>query len=42
MTAELQQGQVDAATAVGVLEALAGLAQRARAGGSGLYCWWPL
>ncbi|MEX0172499.1 hypothetical protein MRBLMG1_005226 [Streptomyces sp. LMG1-1-1.1] len=42
MTAELKQGKVDAETAAGVLEALAGLAQRARVGGLRLYCWWSL
>lgn len=42
MTAELQQVSVDAETAAGVLEALAGLAQRAQLGGLRLYCWWSL
>ncbi|MEV0039244.1 hypothetical protein [Streptomyces sp. NPDC050804] len=42
VTAELQQSQVDAGTAAGILEALAGLAQRARLGGLRLYCWWSL
>lgn len=41
-TPELQQSQVDAETAAGVLEGLAGLARRARASRSGLYCWWSL
>ncbi|WP_331747190.1 hypothetical protein OG365_39970 (plasmid) [Streptomyces sp. NBC_00853] len=42
MTAELQQCQVDAQTALGVLEALAGLARRAGAAGLRLYCQWSL
>jgi hypothetical protein len=42
MTAELEQSQVDAQTALGVLEALAGLAQRAQAAGLRVYCWWSL
>ncbi|QLJ02864.1 hypothetical protein HZZ00_18840 [Streptomyces sp. NEAU-sy36] len=33
---------LDAATAAVVLEALAGLARRARAAGLRLYCWWTL
>ena len=40
MTAE--QGRVDCETAAGVLEALADLAQRARADGMRLYCRWSL
>ncbi len=42
MTDELRRWPVDAETAVGVLEALAGLARRARAESRGLYCWWSL
>ncbi|WP_329124522.1 hypothetical protein [Streptomyces sp. NBC_01353] len=42
MTAELRQIQVDAKTAAVALEALAGLAHRARADGLQLYCWWSL
>ncbi|WP_431676247.1 hypothetical protein [Kitasatospora sp. KL5] len=42
MTAELQQCQVDSETALGVLEALVGLAQRAGAAGLRLYCRWSL
>lgn len=42
LTDELRMGRVDADTASGVLAALAGLARRARASGSHLYCWWAL
>ncbi|MFE1873192.1 hypothetical protein ACFW9N_20190 [Streptomyces sp. NPDC059496] len=42
MTAELQQSKVDASNALDVLEALAGLAQRARSSDMHLYCWWSL
>ncbi|MGW3634728.1 hypothetical protein ACWD7F_32025 [Streptomyces sp. NPDC005122] len=42
MTAELRQNQVDAETAGGALEALAGLARRAQPAGLRLYCWWSL
>ncbi|MCX4572491.1 hypothetical protein OHB41_04670 [Streptomyces sp. NBC_01571] len=41
-TDELRQNQVDAGTAAGALEALAGLARRARPAGLRLYCWWAL
>ncbi|MFG2820891.1 hypothetical protein ACGFX4_15865 [Kitasatospora sp. NPDC048365] len=41
-TPELQQCQVDARTALGVLEALAGLTRRAGAAGLRLYCRWTL
>lgn len=41
-TPELRQARVDADMAAGVLEALAGLARRARADGLRLYCWWAL
>ncbi|GAA2785350.1 hypothetical protein GCM10010441_07910 [Kitasatospora paracochleata] len=42
MTAELQHCQVDALAALGVLEALVSLAQRAGATGLRLYCQWSL
>ncbi|WP_328786571.1 MULTISPECIES: hypothetical protein [unclassified Streptomyces] len=42
MTAELQQSKVDTSNALDVLEALAGLAQRARSSDMHLYCWWSL
>ncbi|GII27768.1 hypothetical protein [Planotetraspora mira] len=42
MTEELQQSQVYAETAAGVLEELVGLARRARASHLRLYCWWSL
>ncbi|MER7772945.1 hypothetical protein [Kitasatospora sp. NPDC096140] len=42
MTAELQQSKVDAFNALDVLEAMAGLAQRARAADMHLYCWWSI
>ncbi|MFI1095413.1 hypothetical protein [Streptomyces sp. NPDC020917] len=42
LTAELRQFQVDEATAVDVLDALAALARRARSGGLRVYCWWSL
>ncbi|MER7845071.1 hypothetical protein ABTZ03_14140 [Kitasatospora sp. NPDC096077] len=42
MTAELRQCQVDARTALGVLESLAGLVRRAGAAGLRVYCWWSL
>ncbi|GAA2751983.1 hypothetical protein [Kitasatospora cinereorecta] len=42
MTAELQQSKVDAFNALDVLEALAGLAQRARAADLHLYCCWSV
>ncbi|WP_345694696.1 hypothetical protein [Kitasatospora terrestris] len=42
MTAELLQCQVDAQAALGILEALAGLAQRADSAGLRLYCRWSL
>ncbi|MFF4709675.1 hypothetical protein ACWC4D_39950 [Streptomyces sp. NPDC001288] len=42
ITAELQQSKVDAFNALDVLEALAGLAQRARAADMHLYCWWSI
>nr|WGD01511.1 GE004856 [Streptomyces sp.] len=42
MTAELQQSKVDAFNALDVLEALAGLAQRAQAADMHLYCWWSI
>ncbi|MEV3993851.1 hypothetical protein AB0J57_33720 [Streptomyces sp. NPDC049837] len=42
LTDELRQIPVSAETAAGVLKSLAGLAQRARASGLRLYCWWSL
>lgn len=41
-TAEPAQWRLDERAALGVLEALADLAGRARAGGLGVYCWWAL
>ncbi|WP_329323274.1 hypothetical protein OIE77_37155 [Streptomyces sp. NBC_01715] len=41
-TAELRHNQVDAETAAGALEALTGLARRARSAGLRLYCRWSL
>jgi hypothetical protein len=41
-TDELRLYQVDADGAAEALEALAGLARRARAAGMRLYCWWAL
>jgi hypothetical protein len=42
LTEELRLDRVDAETAAGVLAELAGLARRARASDSHLYCWWAL
>ncbi|WP_327071374.1 hypothetical protein [Kitasatospora sp. NBC_01302] len=42
LTAELQQSKVDAFNALDVLDALTGLARRARAADMHLYCWWAL
>ncbi|QFZ78154.1 hypothetical protein GFH48_37025 [Streptomyces fagopyri] len=42
VTAELRHDQVDAGTAAGALEALAGLARRAHPAGLRLYCRWSL
>lgn len=42
LTDELRMSRVDADTASGVLAALVGLARRARASNSRLYCWWAL
>ncbi|MFD7731928.1 hypothetical protein ACFV6F_16260 [Kitasatospora phosalacinea] len=42
LTVELQQCQVDARTALGALEALAGLARGAGAAGFRPYCQWTL
>ncbi|MFJ9097946.1 hypothetical protein ACIRJM_05475 [Streptomyces sp. NPDC102405] len=42
MTDELQQIGISVEVAAGVLEALAGLAQRAQASDGRLYCWWAL
>lgn len=41
-TAELRHHQVDAETAAGALEALTGLARRARSAGLRVYCRWSL
>jgi hypothetical protein len=41
-TDELRQMRIGAEIAVDVLKGLAGLAQRARASGQRLYCWWAL
>jgi hypothetical protein len=41
-TDELQQIGISVEFTAGVLEALAGLAQRARTSGQRLYCWWAL
>lgn len=42
LTAELQQSKVDVFNALDVLEAMAGLARRARAADMHLYCWWSI
>ncbi|MET9694158.1 hypothetical protein ABZY81_38000 [Streptomyces sp. NPDC006514] len=42
MTDELQQNGIGVEATAEVLEALAGLAQRARASDQRLYCWWAL
>jgi hypothetical protein len=42
ITEEIQQTGMDAEAATAVLEALAGLAQRARVSRQRLYCWWAL
>ncbi|MER5719024.1 hypothetical protein [Streptomyces sp. NPDC002132] len=41
-TDELRQTGVSVESAIGCLQALAGLAQRAHASGRRLYCWWAL
>ncbi|WP_079174564.1 hypothetical protein [Streptomyces mirabilis] len=41
-TDELRQIGINVEFTAGVLEALAGLAQRAQASGQRLYCWWAL
>jgi hypothetical protein len=41
-TDELRQIGISVEFTAGVLEALAGLAQRARTSGQRLYCWWAL
>ncbi|MFJ6837168.1 hypothetical protein [Streptomyces sp. NPDC091209] len=41
-TDELRQIGISVESTAGVLEALAGLAQRARTSGQRLYCWWAL
>ncbi|MER5728934.1 hypothetical protein ABT084_11450 [Streptomyces sp. NPDC002138] len=41
-TDELRQIRIGVEVAADVLKALAGLAQRARASGQRLYCWWAL
>ncbi|WP_055600621.1 hypothetical protein [Streptomyces aureus] len=41
-TDELRQVGISVEATAGVLEALAGLARRARASGRRLYCWWAL
>ncbi|MEU3529919.1 hypothetical protein AB0E62_39865 [Streptomyces sp. NPDC038707] len=41
-TDELRQIRIGAEAAADVLKGLAGLAQRARASGQRLYCWWAL
>jgi hypothetical protein len=41
-TDELRQMRIGAEVAADVLKGLAGLAQRARASGHRLYCWWAL
>lgn len=42
MTDELRQIGIKVEATAEVLEALAGLAQRARASDRRLYCWWAL
>ncbi|MEV7526679.1 hypothetical protein [Streptomyces sp. NPDC091371] len=42
MTDELRQIEISVEVTAGVLKGLAGLAQRARASGQRLYCWWAL
>lgn len=42
MTAELQQSKVGVFDALDALEAVAGLARRARAADMHLYCWWSI
>ncbi|MFD6548666.1 hypothetical protein ACN6K9_002182 [Streptomyces sp. SAS_267] len=41
-TDELRQIGISVEVTAGVLEALAGLAQRAHTSGQQLYCWWAL